>query len=411
MSLKNFSTTLLRLLTASLLILLGMSLQSRYQLLQQRNNLSRASLSKIQLESHDQLKMPQFWEAYAYLKRDYLDANKLKDQKQLVDGATAGLVASLGDPYTLYLPPKENKRSTEDLAGKFYGVGIELGYKEATLAVVAPLADSPAAKAGIKAGDLILKVKDPARHFEEKTTNWSLNKAVEEIRGPKDSQVILTLYRQGTHDNKPFDVTIKRGEIVVKTVKLKFLTNQGKRVAYIRLMRFGGNTDQEWNQAVKQILAKKGQIQGIVLDLRNNPGGFFNEAINVASTFIPSGVIVKQQGRYSNQVFKATGKAKLAHIPLIVLVNKGSASAAEIVAGALRDDLHIKLVGENTFGKGTVQDVRDLSNGGGMHITVARWILPNGDWINKKGIAVEIPVNNNPKTKTDEVLNRAIKAL
>ena len=400
-----------QIIIAGLLILVGMLAQERWQVLGAQTPFYFQSKQEVSSKPLSTLNMPQFWEAYAYLKRDYLEPDKLKDTNKMVDGATVGLVSSVGDPYTMYMPPKENKRSGEDLAGKFYGVGIELGYKDGVLAVVAPLADSPAEKAGVEAGDLILKVKDPARDFEEETANWSLNKAVEEIRGPKDSQVILTLYRKGEHDDKPFDVTITRGEIVVKTVELEFVNLGGKQVAHLKLMRFGGNTEAEWNEAVSQILAKKSEIDGVVLDLRNNPGGFFNEAIHVASTFIPSGVIVKQEGRYKNQSYKATGNAQLSDIPLVVLVNKGSASAAEIVAGALRDRLQTKLVGENTFGKGTVQDVRELSNGGGMHITVARWVLPGGDWINEKGIPVNTEVKDNPETEVDEVLQKAVEVL
>lgn len=413
---KSVIKFLPKIIIAFLLVLVGMLAQEKWQVLSAQTPFFHSASTqsdqiKVSRKTTTELNMPQFWEAYAYLKRDYLDPEKLKDKDKMVDGATSGMVASIGDPYTMYLPPKENKRSGEDLAGKFYGVGIELGYKDGVLAVVAPLPGSPAEKAGVKAGDLILKVKDPARNFEEETANWSLNKAVENIRGPKDTVVTLTLYRKGENKDKPFDVDITRGEIVVNTVKLEFTQVNGKEVAHLKLMRFGGNTDAEWNQAVDQILAKKDQLAGVVLDLRNNPGGFFNEAINVASTFIPSGEIVKQEGRYTDESFKATGNARLAGMPVVVLVNKGSASASEIVAGALRDRLQTKLVGERTFGKGTVQDVRELSNGGGMHITVARWVLPSGDWINEKGLPVDIEVKDDPNTQVDEVLQKSVSAL
>ncbi len=399
-----------------LVMIVGMFVQDRWQILNRLNFTSfsqkqEAFSSQSRPQSVEKLSMPQFWEAYAYLKRDYLEPEKLENTSKLIDGATGGMVASLGDPYTMYLPPKDNKRSNEDLAGKFYGVGIELGYKDGVLAVVAPLPGSPAERAGVEAGDLILKVKDQARNFEEETTSWSLNKAVENIRGEKGTVVTLTLYRKGENEDRPFDVDITRGEIVVHTVELKFVKLGGKQVAHLKLMRFGGNTDVEWQAAVKQILTKRSELDGVVLDLRNNPGGFFNEAIEVASTFIPSGLVVKQEGRYQDQVFKVTGKAFLKDLPLVVLVNKGSASASEIVAGALRDRLKVKLVGEQTFGKGTVQDLRELINGGGMHITVARWVLPSGDWINEKGIPVDVQVKDDPKTELDEVLVAGVKQL
>ena len=159
------------------------------------------------------------------------------------------------------------------------------------------------------------------------------------------------------------------------------------------------------------ILSEKNNLKGIVLDLRNNPGGFFDTSIQVASDFIKSDVVVTQQSKYKSEKYPSNGKFRLAGIPVVILVNKGSASAAEIVAGALKDDLQVKLVGEKTFGKGTVQDRRDLSNGGGLHITVGRWLLPKGSWIHKEGIPVDVEVKNNPDTKEDEVLFKGIETL
>jgi len=351
-----------------------------------------------------------FWEVWTLLERDYLDQEKI-DASKMVDGAISGMTSSLEDPYTVYLPPKNNQRSGEDLAGSFYGVGIELGYINETLAVISPLEGTPADKAGIKAGDLIIHVKDAAKDLDEDTNGWSLSKAVEEIRGKKDTEVILTLFRENHNDNNFFEVPIKRGEVVVKSVELEFIEHNGKKVAHLRLMRFGERTNGEWDQLIREIVARKDGIDGIVFDMRNNPGGFFDTSIDVASEFIKKGTVVSQKGRFASKDFKAKGNARLASIPTIVLVNRGSASAAEIVAGALRDNLGIKLVGEKTFGKGTVQDRREVSNGGGLHVTIGRWILPKGDWIHDEGIPVDVEVQDDFNTEEDEVLLRGIEEL
>ncbi len=348
-----------------------------------------------------------FWQAWDILEEEYHEPEKIVPEK-MVDGAVGGMVASLGDPYTMYLPPEDKVRSGQDLAGSFYGVGIELGYVEGVLAVVSPLDGSPAAKAGVQAGDLILNVKDEAKQKNESTRGWSLTQAVDVIRGPKGTPVELTLQRKG---NEPFVVTLIRDEIVVKSVTLTFAEHAGKRVAHIKLSRFGERTQSEWLAAVQQILGERKNIKGIVLDLRNDPGGFFDEAINISSDFVPSGVVVSQKGRFTSKEFSSNGSARLKDIPLVLLVNGGSASASEIVAGALRDRLGVKLVGQKTFGKGTVQDRRELKNGGGIHVTIARWMLPSGQWIHEQGIPVDVEVADDPKTPADEMLNKAIETL
>lgn len=348
-----------------------------------------------------------FWEVWRLLESDYVDSTKL-DATKMLDGAIGGLTSSLGDPYTVYLPPNDNQRSGEDLAGAFFGVGIELGYVDNTLAVVSPLKGTPAERAGLKPGDMILHVKDDSKNFSQDTSGWSLNEAVSHIRGAKGTSVILTIYRKDDAEKKePFEVTLQREEIVVNSVELSYSEHNGKRVAHIKLSRFGERTKSEWDTAVKDILAQK-NLAGIVLDMRNNPGGFFDGAIDIASDFVESGVVVSQKGKFTSQDYKAKGSARLAKYQVEVLVNRGSASAAEIVAGALRDRKDAKLIGEKTFGKGTVQDRRELANGGGIHITVARWLMPKGEWIHETGIPVNIEVKDDPKTEADEVLVKAI---
>lgn len=353
-----------------------------------------------------------FWEVWSLLERDYLEPEKIVP-KTMVNGAISGMASALGDPYTTYLPPVENQRRGEDLAGSFYGVGIELGFIDGTLAVVAPLKNTPADKAGVEAGDLILHVKDESKDVDSDTAGWSLNEAVNTIRGKRGTNVVLTLLRKDAEGNnrEPFEVTIARDEIVVESVDLTFVEHAGKRVAHLKLSSFGDRTEGEWNQAVVEILAQQPKVAGVILDMRNNPGGYFDGAIMVASEFFAKGLVVSQKGKFSSQDFNATGRARLSGFPVEVLVNRGSASASEIVAGALRDQKGAKLIGEKTFGKGTVQDRHELDNGGGLHVTIARWLLPKGEWIHDTGIPVNVEVHNDPETEQDEVLLKAIEEL
>lgn len=348
-----------------------------------------------------------FWEVWKRLETSYVDPTKL-DYAKMTWGAMEGLAQSLGDPYTQYLPPEENKQVSEDLSGSFFGVGIELGYKDNTLAVVAPVAGSPAEKAGVKAGDLILHIKDEKKKLDVDTRNMSLPTAVSDIRGEKGTPVVLTMFRDGKTTS--FDVTIVRDEIVVPTVELKYITKNGKKIAHLILHKFGGRTDKEWTDAVTQIVAA--HPAGVVLDLRNNPGGYLDGAVYVSSEFLASGVIVKQEGRTDSQTFSVDRKGSLTTIPLAVIVNKGSASASEITAGALQDNKRAEIVGEQSFGKGTVQEVQDLSDGSSLHVTVAKWVLPSGRWIGKEGITPDVKVqNDDTKPDVDAQLDAAVGLL
>lgn len=348
--------------------------------------------------------MDTFWEVWQLVEKDYLESGEI-DETKMMNGAVSGMVAGIGDPYTMYLPPDDNAKAEEDLAGSFYGVGIELAYIDGAIGIIAPLADSPGEKAGLLAGDIIIHVKDESKKLDQDTTGWTLDDAVKNIRGPKDTPVVLTIYRKT--DNSSKEITVMRDEIIVKSVTLEFVEVNGKKIAHLKISKFGERTLDEWDTAVNEILGKKNQLAGLILDLRNNPGGFFDVSIDVASDFVKSGIVVSQKSKYSTKNYNSNGKARLANMPTAVLVNKGSASASEIVAGALKDDLKVKLIGEKTFGKGTVQDRRELSNGGGLHITVGRWLTPNGSWIHKEGIPVDVEVAQNYDTAEDEVLQKA----
>jgi len=320
-------------------------------------------------------------------------------------GAMQGLASSLGDPYTQYLPPEQNKQANEDLNGSFYGIGIELGYREQTLAVVAPLKGTPAEAAGIEAGDLILHLKDEEKNLDVETQGMSLSEAVGHIRGERGKAIALTLYREEM--SEPFEVLVVREEIVVPSVALSYREQEGKTYAYLVLSRFGGRTDREWLRAVREIGEK--QVEGVVLDLRNNPGGYLDGAVFVAGEFLAEGLVVKQEGREESESFAVDRKGSLTQVPLVVLVNKGSASASEITAGALQDHGRAKIVGEQTFGKGTVQEVQELADGSSLHVTIAKWILPSGRWIGEEGIKPDVEAKDEVETKErDEALEAAL---
>ncbi len=366
------------------------------------------NLSKIMDNSSQSatVSMDTFWEVWRLLERDYLETDKLNHTKML-DGAISGMVWGLEDPHTTYLPPEDNAKAEEDLAGSFYGVGIELAYIDGMVGILAPLAGSPGEQAGLLAGDIVTHVKDSAKNLDEDTSKWTLDDAVKNIRGPKGTPVVLSIYRKS--DNSTPEITVIRDEIIVKSVTLEFVEHKGRTFAHLKLAKFGERTMSEWNAAVRDITARRGQLTGLVLDMRNNPGGFFDVSIDVASDFIKSGVVVSQKSKYNTKNYNSTGQARLAGIKTLVLVNKGSASASEIVAGALRDDVGIRLVGEQTFGKGTVQDRRELSNGGGLHITVGRWLTPSGGWIHDDGLPVDVEIAQDHDTPEDEVLLGALE--
>ena len=346
------------------------------------------------------------------LHESYLEKEKLQDPKKLLYGAISGLVSSLGDPYTVFLPPEQNKEFQEDMAGSFGGVGIQLGYKEKQLTVIAPLEGTPADRAGIKAGDIIIHIKDEKKGIDQDTYNLSLPEAVNIIRGPKGSKVELTVRREG--ESEPIPIAVTRGEIKVPSVELETITREDKNIAHLKLIRFGDQTEKEWDEAVKKIAAqqKDPSFAGVILDLRNNPGGYLESAVEIASEFVSQGVIVQQESRNGQKkTLFASGRGRLFHTPLVVLVNGGSASASEIVAGALKQQREAKIVGETTFGKGTVQEPKSLLGGAGIHITVARWLLPDGESIHEKGIDPDIIVKNNPEEDKDLQLEKAVDLL
>lgn len=338
------------------------------------------------------------------LKESYLKTEDI-DPKKLMYGATVGMTQALGDPYTNFFPPVDNSRSKEDLSGEFGGVGIQLGYVDKTLAVMSPLKDSPAMKAGVKAGDLILKIVDKKNSVSKDTTGISLDDAVNLIRGEKGTEVILTMFREG--DNSSKEVSLIRDVINVPSTEIKWIDN-GK-VAVISVNKFGEQTLTEWNKIVAEVVNKK--ASGVILDLRNNPGGYLQRAVDLGSEFITSGVIVKQRDRLRTDVMNVDRNGKLIGMPLVVLINRGSASASEILAGALRERIGVKLVGEKSFGKGTVQEAQELPDGSGLHVTVAEWLLPSGNNIHGNGLEPDVAVVYKYDEKNPEGDNQMDMAL
>jgi carboxyl-terminal processing protease len=281
---------------------------------------------------------------------------------------------------------------------------MELGYdKDKRLVVIAPLPGTPAEKAGIKPGDYIIKINN------QDSTNMSLPQAVDLIRGTKGTSVALQIYRDG--EQKPQDLSVQRDTIEIKSVAFTPKTTpQNKKVAYIRLTRFGDKTNDEWNKAVSDALAAGSQA--VILDVRNNPGGYLDGAVYIGSEFIDSGnVVLQEDGQGRRQNYPVNRSGKLLKQPLVVLINKGSASASEIVSGAIQDHNRGKLVGTQSFGKGTIQESQELSNNTGIHITTAKWLTPNGRWIHTVGLTPDVKVDLGTDPAKDDQLDKALELL
>jgi len=343
-----------------------------------------------------------FWEAWKEVDRNYIEKEALENTKQRVYGAVKGMVAALGDPYSLYLDPEETKEFNTELDGKFTGIGAELSVKDGILTVVAPIEGMPAAKAGLRAGDRIIKIND------ELTSEMSIAEAVKKIRGPKGTKVVLTVLPKNA--NKTKEVEIIRDEIDIKSVAYEKKGDLG----YIRIKSFMDDTADEFEKVVTKVLADK--VKGLVVDVRSNPGGNLEVATKIISKFVPKGEVIlwerDRQGK--EEAYHAYGGADLTGLPVVVLIDEGSASAAEILAGALRDDLNSPLIGQKSFGKGSVQVLRELSDGSSLKITIAEWLIPSKQSINKIGLQPDIEVEfteEDLKNKRDRQLERALKEL
>ncbi len=348
------------------------------------------------------------WNAIGVLNDKYID--KPLDQQKILYGAVSGAVAALGDPYTSFFDPGQLQDFQSQLSGSFSGIGAEVGEKDGNIVIVAPLDGTPAQRAGILAGDIIVKVNGTS------TQGWTVDQAVDQIRGPKGTQVTLSLVRQGK--DAPFDLAITRDDIQVKSVKWSYKDiqagGQTKTIAIISMSEFGGDTKSLFDQAAADAL--KHHASGIVLDLRNNPGGYLQTAVDVASYWLNKGDLVVSEAHSDGTVnkYEAEGNNELNGIKTVVLINGGSASAAEILSGALHDHGLAQLVGEKSFGKGSVQELVDLPGGSAVKVTVAKWITPNGVNLNHNGLDPDVPVKLTPddvNAGKDPQLDQALQQL
>ena len=347
-------------------------------------------------------KIDLFAEVLEKIKKEFVDE---VDQSELIDNAINGALQSL-DPYSAYMTPELFDSMQTDTKGEFGGLGIEVGMEAGVVKVIAPIDDTPAAKAGIKAGDYIVKIDDT------QVQGKSLMEAVKLMRGPVGSTIELTIRRKG--ERKAINKTIKREIIEIKSVESKVLK---EKVGYLRLKAFNDNSSEQLIEKIKKIENKERPL-GYILDLRNNPGGLLTQAIRVTDFFLDEGEIVSTRGRKAieNRRFFAKKGDRVKGKPLIVLINNGSASASEIVAGALKDHKRAIILGSNTYGKGSVQSIIPLNNGGGMRITISKYYLPSGQSISGVGISPDIFVDDEEdnfqiNTETDSQLNYALKLL
>ena len=361
-------------------------------------NLNTVAFSKNDLYQ----KIDLFGEVLENIKKDYVDE---VDQAEMMDSAINGVLQSL-DPYSAYMSPELFKEMQTDTRGEFGGLGIEIGMEAGVVKVISPIDDTPAAEAGIKAGDFIVKIG------KEQVQGKTLMEAVKLMRGPVGTSINLTVRRKNI--KKPLEFNIIRKIIEVKSVNSEIISEE-KNIGYIRLKSFNENSDKQFLKSIKNFEKNK-KIKGYVLDLRNNPGGLLTQAINITDFFLDDGEIVSTKGRNVSETrkFFASKGDEIKGKPIVVLINNGSASAAEIFAGALKDHKRAIILGENSYGKGSVQSIIPLRNGGGIRLTISKYYLPSGKSISEVGVTPDILVEEisddfRIKSEKDNQLNYAIK--
>ena len=347
-------------------------------------------------------KIDLFGEVLENIEKDYVDD---VNQSEMMDSAINGVLQSL-DPYSAYMSPELFKEMQTDTRGEFGGLGIEIGMESGVVKVISPIDDTPAANAGIKAGDYIVKIGN------EQVQGKSLMEAVKLMRGPVGTSIKLTIRRKNV--KKPLEFEITRKIIEIKSVNSEVL-GKNKDLGYIKLKSFNENSDKQFLNIVKKF-ERDSKVKGYILDLRNNPGGLLTQAINITDFFLDDGEIVSTKGRKESETRKFFAKRgdQVKGKPIIVLINNGSASASEIFAGALKDHKRAIILGENSYGKGSVQSIIPLRNGGGMRLTISKYYLPSGNSISEVGVTPDIIVEENEdnfkiNSKNDNQLNYALK--
>lgn len=368
--------------------------------LPQRTPVAGENLTGAPSSTIDTLFSP-FWEAWDIVHEQYVD--QPVDDTVLMRGAIRGMMEALGDQHSSYMDPDEFRQANMPMDGEYEGIGAYVDTTGEYLIITSPMSGSPAEKAGLKSGDTIIKVDG------EDMTGIDGNLVLRRILGPAGTNVTLTVFRKGVE--QPFDVTITRAKITLKSVEYKMLDNS---IAYVQLTSFGDKTTNDLNAALKDLMAKN--PKGMILDLRNNGGGYLNTAIEVVSQFVPKGVVMYEEyGDGTKQTFDALPGGKATKIPLVVLVNEGTASASEITAGAIQDYARGTLVGVTTYGKGSVQNWIELKNKqGAVRVTIARWLTPKERQIHKVGLAPDIEVklsDEDIKAGRDPQLDKAVEIL
>ncbi len=349
-------------------------------------------------------KIDLFGEVLETIKQEYVDE---VDQAKIMDSAINGLLQSL-DPYSAYMSPKSFDGMRTDTKGEFGGLGIEIGMESGVVKVISPIDDTPAANAGIKSGDYIVRINN------QQVQGKTLTEAVELMRGPVGSEINLTIRRK--KEKKALEFKITRAVIEVKSVDAKII-GENNKIGYLRLKSFNENSDKQLFKKINNF-EKKEKLTGYILDLRNNPGGLLTQAISITDFFLDDGEIVSTKGRKINETRRFFSKRGdgINGKPLIVITNNGSASASEIVSGALKDHKRAIILGENSYGKGSVQSVIPLRNGGGLRLTISKYYLPSGKSISEVGVLPDIFVEESGKdfkinTETDNQLKYAIDLL
>lgn len=344
--------------------------------------------------SRVELNLNEFWQVYSLIDQEHVGTI---DKKKAVEGATRGLVESLGDPFSGYLTKEERSNLTQELSGEFEGIGARLEDKNGNVTVVSPLTDSPAERAGLKPNDIIVKINGVS------TEDMSLDQAVDKIRGKEGTEVELTIYRTSVSD--PIVMKITRSAILVPSVTWKMVGTVG----YIEVSQFGDDTVALFAAAVAGL--KEKSPTAIVLDLRNNPGGYLNDVAPLAAAFLPpaSVVTIQKFKTKPQEEIKTEGVPVFPETKLFVLTNAGSASASEILAGALKDYGRAKIIGQKSYGKGSVQDIIPLGGGAALRLTIAEWLTPKGNVVNKVGIEPDIKVDGERTETADPILDKALE--
>lgn len=335
-----------------------------------------------------------FWEVWSLVQNRYYD--QPVDNNLLAEGAINGMLAVLGDANTRYLSPADEEAARETMSGEFQGIGAEVASVDGAIVIVSPIEGSPAEQAGLRPGD-ILRQADGVE-----LTGLDVAQAARMVRGPAGTAVSLLVERDG----EQFTLEVVRAVIELKSVRSEMLPGN---LAYVRLNRFGERSDQELTEALEVVMAEN--PAGLILDLRRNPGGSLTTAVAVADQFLPQGIILREQfGGGTERLYESTDKGLAEDVPLVVLIDEGSASASEVLAGAIRDRERGILIGQTTFGKGTVQTWQGLSNGGGIRLTIARWLTPDSNWVHEQGLDPDFFIPLPPDEAVEENVDPQLQA-